>query len=150
MLLRSRKLAHDAVRRQRQELIESLHPAPGTEPLQFSSKFARTVPEQFLIILRKFFALYNRMLEYNAGQHIPHAFLYLPVYQLRPAPKTPVTTVKGILDCHACGHTSMPMQACCYVSSGAFKSQSGLRYLCTGLLLHLTCWLESARAGAIS
>ena len=54
--------------RQRQELIESLqHPAPGTEPLQFSSKFARTVPEQFLIILRKFFALYNRMPEYNAG-----------------------------------------------------------------------------------
>ena len=26
------------------------------------------MPEQFLIILRKFFTLYNRMPEYNAGQ----------------------------------------------------------------------------------
>ena len=60
----------DCLFRQRQELIESLqHPAPDTEPLQFSSKFARTIPEQFLIILRKFFTLYNRMPEYNAGQH---------------------------------------------------------------------------------
>ena len=54
--------------RQRQELIESLqHPAPGAEPLRFASKFARSIPEQFLIVLRKFFTLYNRMPEYNAG-----------------------------------------------------------------------------------
>ena len=31
------------------------------------SKFARSIPEQFLIVLRKFFTLYNRMPEYNAG-----------------------------------------------------------------------------------
>ncbi len=47
-----------------QELIDSLqHPAPGSEPLVYSSKFARSVPAQFGIILRKFFTLYNRMPE---------------------------------------------------------------------------------------
>ena len=58
--------------RQRQELIESLqHPAPGSEPLKFSSKYARSIPQQFLIILKKFFTLYNRMPEYNAGEPLP-------------------------------------------------------------------------------
>ena len=57
--------------RQRQELIESLqHPAPGSEPLKFSSKYARSIPQQFLIILKKFFMLYNRMPEYNAGESL--------------------------------------------------------------------------------
>ncbi len=53
--------------RQRQELIESLQvPAPDAELLKFSSKFACSTPQQFMIILRKFFTLYNRMPEYNA------------------------------------------------------------------------------------
>jgi len=41
-------------------------PAPDAEPLKFSSKFACSTPQQFMIILRKFFTLYNRMPEYNA------------------------------------------------------------------------------------
>lgn len=42
------------------------HPAEGVAPLKFASKFACSTPQQFLIILRKFFTLYNRMPEYNA------------------------------------------------------------------------------------
>ena len=60
-----------SIHRERQKLIESLqHPAPGSEPLKFSSKYARSIPQQFLIILKKFFTLYNRMPEYNAGESV--------------------------------------------------------------------------------
>ena len=63
-LLQRGPALHGMWRRQRQELIESLqHPAPGSEPLAYSSKFARSIPAQFGIILCKFFTLYNRMPE---------------------------------------------------------------------------------------
>jgi hypothetical protein len=54
-------------RRSNAELIEQLQvPAPDSQPLHFEKRYARTLLEQFTIILRKNFTIYWRSPDYNA------------------------------------------------------------------------------------
>ncbi|CAK0748752.1 hypothetical protein CVIRNUC_001857 [Coccomyxa viridis] len=93
--------AQSGLARQRQELIESLqHPAPGSEPLKFSSKYARSIPQQFLIILKKFFTLYNRMPEYNAVRFFftcVFGLLIGAIYWRKGQKRHSTITIQGVL-----------------------------------------------------